>query len=414
MTKVNIIGIGPGSFDLLTVKAAKAIEESSVLFGDKRMLKAYEDTDKTLLATIDAGIIEAKISELSKGKHVFGILVSGDTGFFSLAKNLRRRLKAYEVHSYCGISSAVYFAQLLETSWDDAALLSLHGRDENLTATVTRHKKVFALTGGANSPNEICKELCRNGLGGCLIHVGERLSYPEEKITTGSANELCGFFFDSLSVMLIRNENACTSTGTVHGLPDSLFIRGSVPMTKQEVRSVAISKLAPNTSDTIYDIGAGTGSVAVELSLIAKHGKVFAFERSENALNLLALNKKKFNVPNMQIVAGDAAETIKGAPPADCVFIGGSSGKITLILNEIYQKNPAARIVITAIKLETLLSSMEYYRERQDYDTEILNLVTARSEKIGDYNLMKGQNPIYIITARRKEETTCEPTFRGL
>ncbi|NLY83820.1 MAG: bifunctional cobalt-precorrin-7 (C(5))-methyltransferase/cobalt-precorrin-6B (C(15))-methyltransferase, partial [Acholeplasmataceae bacterium] len=105
---------------------------------------------------------------------------------------------------------------------------------------------------------------------------------------------------------------------------------------------------------------------------------------------------------------------IKGAPPADCVFIGGSSGKITLILNEIYQKNPAARIVITAITLETLLSSMEYYRERQDYDTEILNLVTARSEKIGDYNLMKGQNPIYIITARRKEETTCEPTFRGL
>ncbi|WP_443686073.1 precorrin-6y C5,15-methyltransferase (decarboxylating) subunit CbiE, partial [Phascolarctobacterium faecium] len=200
-------------------------------------------------------------------KDVVAVLVSGDVGFFSLAKTITGKLADCECRRYCGISSLVYFSQQLNIAWDDAKIVSMHGRNQNLIAAVAQNSKVFSLTGGEHSPNQLCLKLCDHGMADVKVYVGENLSYPEEKITYGTASEISKLEFPSLSVMMILNEHVNDFKYTVHGLNDDLFIRSKVPMTKQEVRSVSISKLMPKVTDNIYDVGAGTGSCSIELAL---------------------------------------------------------------------------------------------------------------------------------------------------
>ena len=404
MLKVNIIGIGPGNPELLTREAALAIEQSNILIGDSRMLAAYTTEQKTVFQTISTAKILDIIKELDPAKDIVGILVSGDIGFFSLTKTIADKLSACEVKRFCGISSLVYFTQKLDMSWDDAKIISMHGRNNNLVAAVAKNTKVFSLTGGENSPAKLCKELCDCGYSDVFVYVGENLSYADEKITKGFASELVGMEFPSLSVMMIINDKPIDGCHYVHGLPDDFFVRAKVPMTKQEVRSISISKLSPRSTDIIYDIGAGTGSVSVELALIAKNGKVWAFERNPEAIELIRMNSKKLNVQNLEIIEGEASAEIKETPAPDCVFIGGSGGNLHSMLDTIYLKNKEARLVINAITIETLASVLDYYKNKSNYEIEIVNVFCARSQKIGSYNLMKAQNPVYVISANRKGE----------
>lgn len=402
--RVNIVGIGPGNPDLLTGEARQAIAASNILLGDKRMLSAFADSSKTVYDTIKTSAIAEVAAKADPVKDVLAVLVSGDVGFFSLAKTISGKLPDCECVRYCGISSLVYFASKLQLSWDDAKIVSMHGRDQNLVAAVAQNKKVFSLTGGDHSPQALCKQLCEHGLGQVLVYVGENLSYPEEKITQGTAEEISALSFPSLSVMMLLNDEANCFEPTVHGLADDLFMRSKVPMTKQEVRSVSMSKLMPKATDVIYDIGAGTGSCSVELALIAKQGKVWAFERNPVAVELLGKNKELFGLTNLDVIAGEALENIKAMPAPDCVFVGGSGGDLCEMLDVIYAKNSKCRIVINAITVETLAQVAAYYKEHPDYSLEIVNVFVARSKKLGSYNLMVAQNPVYVMTALKKED----------
>ena len=403
MLRVNIVGIGPGNPRLLTGAAREAIEQSTILIGDKRMLANFA-SDKRTYDTIKTAEICKICSEADADKDVVSVLVSGDVGFFSLAKTISGKLPDCECVRYCGISSLVYFAQLLELSWDDAKIVSMHGRRQNFIEAVAHNKKVFALTGGENSPQALCAKLCAHGLGGVTVYVGENLSYDDEKVTCLTAEEGAQKTFGSLSVMMIINDDAKALTHNVHGLSDDLFIRSKVPMTKQEIRAVSVSKLMPQETDVIYDIGAGTGSCSIEFALQAKRGMVYAFERNPEALELIEKNKELFGVENLTVVAGEASENLEAMPVPDCVFIGGSGGNLCKMLDCIYSKNANCRVVVNAITVETLIEVVEYYKQREDYALDIVNVFAARAKKLGAYNLMMSQNPVYIMTALKKGE----------
>lgn len=404
MLKVNIVGIGPGNPELLTAAARQAIAESNILIGDKRMLSSFADASKKTYDTIKTSAIVEFAAQADPEKDVLAVLVSGDVGFFSLAKTISGKLSDCECVRYCGISSLVYFASKLNMSWDDAKIVSMHGRRQNLVAAVAQNKKVFSLTGGEHSPQMLCSKLCDHGLGNVKVYVGENLSYPEEKLTEGTAEEISKLDFPSLSVMMILNDDASGFEPVVHGLADELFMRTKVPMTKQEVRSVSMSKLMPKATDIIYDIGAGTGSCSIELALLARQGKVWAFERNPVAVELLGKNKELFGVENLEVIAGEALENIKDMPAPDCVFVGGSGGDLCQMLDIIYAKNSSCRIVINAITVETLAEVAAYYKEHNDYTLEIVNVFVARGKHLGNYNLMMAQNPVYVMTALKKED----------
>ena len=404
MLRVNIVGIGPGNPELLTGAARQAIAESNILIGDKRMLSSFADASKKVYDTIKTSEIAAIAAEADPEKDILAVLVSGDVGFFSLAKTISGKLPDCECVRYCGISSLVYFASKLNMSWDDAKIVSMHGRRQNIISAVAQSKKVFSLTGGEHSPQMLCAKLCEHGLGSVKVYVGEHLSYPEEKLTEGTAEEISKLEFPSLSVMMIINENASGFEPVVHGLADELFMRSKAPMTKQEVRSVSMSKLMPKATDLIYDIGAGTGSCSIELALLARQGKVWAFERNPVAVELLGKNKELFGVENLEVIAGEALENIKDMPAPDCVFVGGSGGDLCQMLDIIYSKNSSCRVVINAITIETLAEVAEYYKQHQDYTLDIVNVFVARGKHLGSYNLMMAQNPVYVMTALKKED----------
>jgi len=174
-------------------------------------------------------------------------------------------------------------------------------------------------------------------------------------------------------------------------------------MTKSEVRAAVLSKLQPGRFDTCWDIGAGTGSVSIELALNAPYGTTYAIEKKEKALELLNENIKKFGAGNCVAVPGLAPEALTDLSAPDKVFIGGSSGNMDEIIGLILEKNPFARIVAAAVSLETIAELSDIVKKYDFDDREVVCLSVARAREIGKYNLMMGQNPIYIFTMQNKE-----------
>ncbi len=417
MLKVNIVGIGPGNENSMTKEAVQAIQQSACLIGDKRVVAPFENMGKSILHSSSVKDIKDYIKNYGEKnygenhdeygkKNEVSILVSGDVGFYSLAKSyLDDDETIGEIKLICGISSLQYFCSKLKTSWDDVMTVSLHGRDSSILDKVMNSHKVFVLTGGKNSPADICKTLCEYGLDSIQVSVGENLSYDEEKIITDSAENIAKMAFGSLSAMLIINHNPISKQVITHGLPDDLFIRGDVPMTKQEIRAISLSKLQLYSADIVYDIGAGTGSVAVEIALQARSGMVYAVEKELDALELIKKNKEKFGTVNLIIIPSKAPDGIEDLPKPDKVFIGGNGGNLSSILDVVFSKNPDVRVVINAITLETLHDTVSYFRHKLEIDVEIANITVSKAKKIGANNLMFGQNPVTIITAQRNVQS---------
>ena len=183
-----------------------------------------------------------------------------------------------------------------------------------------------------------------------------------------------------------------------HGIPDEEFIRGDVPMTKSEVRTISMAKLDLPADAIVYDIGAGTGSVSVECALAAYDGQVYAIEKEADAAELIRQNKVKFGCENLQVIEGLAPDALEDLPIPTHAFIGGSSGNLQEILAVLLRKNPDVRIVVNAVTVETMTEAAECakYFGFTEYETVSVNI--ARSRKLGRYHMMTAQNPVSVIT----------------
>jgi len=393
--KISLIGIGMGNPENMTIEAKRACEDAELLIGAGRMLKAADTSGKAVLNAYKAEDIRDYVYSHPEYEKA-AVLLSGDVGFYSGAKKLLQMFEGEEICVYSGISSLVYLCGKLHTSWEDAKLLSLHGREQNVIAAVKNYRKVFALIGRKNGVRELCEKLLVYGMGEVQISVGEELSYAGERITTGKAAELTEQEFSSLCVVLIQNEKA--EKTAVHGIRDEEFLRARVPMTKEEVRSVSLSKLGLTEDAVVYDVGAGTGSVSIEMALRTVDGCVYAVEKKPEAVELLKENKKKFGTDNLKILEGLAPEILADLPAPTHSFIGGSSGNLMEILEVILKKNPKARIVINAIALETVAEAMRCIRALPVADVDIVTLAVGRSKEVGSYHMMMGQNPVYIFS----------------
>ena len=230
------------------------------------------------------------------------------------------------------------------------------------------------------------------------MHIGERLGYEDENITSGSPKELAHGHYDGLSVALI--ENPAFFGGVQACLEDEAFLRGKAPMTKSEVRSLSVAKLRLTKDAVVYDVGAGTGSVSVEMALQAADGMVYAVERKEEACALIEKNKRHFGTPNIRVIRGLAPEALTNLPVPTHAFLGGSAGNLREIMDCLLQKNPAIRMVINTVTLETIGEVMDCLKALPVREEEILSVNIAKARVLGAYHLMTGQNPIYIITCQ--------------
>lgn len=404
--KITILGVGMGDKKSLTLEGVDALNQCQLIIGSRRILDVLVDFYKEIYVTNQNEEIVDFIKEHEEYQNIV-VAFSGDIGFYSGAKRLRTFLKQYEVHNICGISSPVYFLSKLGIPWEDVRLISLHGRDGNLIEAVKSSKKVFALLGGEKSIIDICKELIEHHLEKVKIAVGENLSYENERITIGLPEELVEKEIDKMAVLFIENSRIvdCDIDSVVtHGIPDEAFIRGKIPMTKCEVRSISLSKLKLSSSSVVYDVGAGTGSVSIEAALLAKKGRVYAIEKKSDGINLIKENKLKFEVDNLEIIEGEAAQYLEGLPIPTHAFIGGTSGNSGHILEIILKKNPSVLIVMNVIALETLSEVICLLKELPVKDVEIVQVSISKGKEVGSYHLMMGQNPVYVISFKGQGE----------
>ncbi|MBQ7370612.1 MAG: precorrin-6A reductase, partial [Blautia sp.] len=374
--QVTLLGIGMGNTGTLTLEGQEAVREADLIIGAKRMADAIRLPDQAYHYEYRSDAIAAYIQEHPEYARVV-IALSGDVGFYSGAKKLLTGLKETLTESpvrvICGISSVVYFMAKIGLSWDDAKIVSAHGRECNLVSLIRHHKKVFAILGTKDGTAELAKKLVYYGMGDVLLYVGENLSYENEKLFVKLAAELTDYIGDALSVVCAYHESAQAARST-HGLPDEAFIRGKAPMTKEEVRTVSLSKLQLTENSVCYDVGAGTGSVSIEMALRASQGRVYAIEKKEEAVELLHENKRAFAADHLEIISGTAPDAMQGLPAPTHAFIGGSSGNLEEIVSCLTEKNPDVRIVINCITLETVAEALQVLREQEFSFTDIVQL----------------------------------------
>ena len=392
--KVYLIGCGCGP-ETLTREAAEALQNADLVIGAGRLLAGIETKgEKREAVYTDA--IEALLR--SSEAESACVLYSGDSGFYSGARLLLPRLTDWDVRVIPGVSSLQALAARLGRPWQDWTLCSSHGVDCDVAEVLAKGKPGFFLTGGKTGPAELCQTITALGLGALPVTVGENLYTENERLVHGSAAELAEEDFAPLSVLLC--EAAERPARRVPGLPDEAFERlEGVPMSKQELRALALAKLAVTAEDICWDIGAGSGSVSVELALQAK--EVWAVEREAEALTLAERNKERFRAWNLHLLPGEAPEALDAFPKPDAVFVGGSGGRLKEILCAIHAANPAARVCVSAIALETLEAATREL-EALGYETEITQLSVSRSRKAGKLHMMMAQNAVWLITGRQR------------
>lgn len=406
--EIVLAGVGMGYENCLTKEAERVIKEADILLGAERFLEIiptkaekypYYQSQQILPCLQE---IQERNRDMEPKK--IGILFSGDSGFYSgcqtlypaLQKAILENKLAASLHVLPGISSVAYLAACVGESYQDSAIYSMHGKKLcNLGRRIAISPKTFLLTSGVGDINRLGRLLLEENLTECEIIIGYQLSYENQRIENYTPAECCALQEEGLYTCLIKNPHALPKRLT-HGVADTQFIRDKVPMTKEEVREVSLCKLRLYDKAVVYDIGSGTGSMAVEIAALSDDIKVYAIERKKEALSLLGKNKDKFHLENLILVEKTAPEGLSDLPVATHAFIGGSGGRLKEILGTLQQINPRMRVVINAVSLETICELKEILTAAGITDKELIQLQVNKVKEAGNYHLLQSETPVWI------------------
>ena len=441
--QITLAGIGMGAEALLTEEVRNRIAEADYVFGAKRMVESIKKLCKQNVKAYNCYLskdIIPLIENIQENSAKIVILFSGDTGFYSGCEKLYNELCKHKgmgkAEVLPGISSLSVLSARTGISWQDAKILSTHGVEPALWKSRLRdaakhEKKTFFLTSGVADVEEIgnllSSEFAKEEWKNLKIYLGYQLSYPQEWVRCLTVDELCKLmnrdhndgWQDSLQNSLqedpqdqlqdqlqdkpeeglyagmLINEQPKKHRLTP-GYPDDVFIRGQVPMTKEEVRSVSICKLHLTEDAVVYDIGSGTGSVSVEIAALSPRVQVYAMEVNGEAVSLLEENCKQFGLHNVRCIRTKAPDGLEDLPVATHAFIGGSKGNLREILWTLYRKNNHMRIVVNAVSMETICQMQELLKELPVEQEEILQLSVTKTKQLGGYHMLQAANPVYI------------------
>lgn len=398
---LTLVGIGMGAPEQMTLEAHHALKQAQVIFGAKRMLETVREFPAQKVCEYRMEKIAAYLSDHPQLTRA-AVAFSGDVGFYSGAGSFGERLevggKSWTVRRIAGISAVNAFAAKLGIAWQDATLCSVHGRDIDLRKQIMEHQKVFSLFNDGEQLRKLAGQLSDHGMDQIRLSVGFDLGYETEEIWQGFVREFLNRTKrKGLCVALFENEHA-GSRVTTGNLPDAAFQRGDVPLTKEEIRAVALSKLRLSADAVCYDIGAGTGGMTMDIARFVPDGTVIAFERSGKACELIQANAKCFSADQVTVVRGAAPEILETYEPPTHAFIGGSGGRLREITEVLLAKNPCMRIVVDAVTLETVGEANEILKTLPVKDVDIVSVTLAKAKSAGAYHLMEGMNPVYIFS----------------
>ncbi|CAH1205344.1 Cobalamin biosynthesis bifunctional protein CbiET [Paenibacillus auburnensis] len=404
---IYIIGIGEDGAGGLTPQSLSRVQESEVLFGGERQLSFFSRYcgEKIVLQ----GGLEAfadKLEGLYRERQTV-VLASGDPLFYGIAGFLVRRFGPQHVEVVPHYSSVQLAFARLGDSWQDAELVSLHGRPiTGLAQRIDGRHKVALLTDPVNNPAVIAAYLLEFGMLEYEAFVCERLGGPEEVCRFWELDDMARHDFAALNVVILRRKPESTA-GVRRGFayPDEAFKQRKPEkglITKREVRALVLSELNLAENAVVWDIGSGSGAVAAECARIARLGKIFALEKEQVNLPNMEANRRKFRA-DYTIVHSKAPEGLDKLPDPDAVFIGGSGGELAdIIAQSAGRLRPGGVIVVAAITIETLYGSMEALRAA-GLNPEVTHLQASRGKPILGMTRLEGMNPVYVISGTKAD-----------
>lgn len=384
MREIIVAGAGTGQ---VTQEVREAINDAEVIYCADRFIHIIPEGKRRM------NIMDFNAMEQESGKIL--ILVSGDTGLFSLLPLVKRRFPDTRIKVLPGISSLQVLCARACESWHDAAILSGHGRTLSsgiFLNTIERNRITILFCGKNISPSWACNNLS------CMsaeVFIGEKLGTPDERITSGTPEELVKREYSEPAIVLIRNNTPYIPL-TLYPR-DSDFIRTEgVVMTHEAVRSVILGRLNLKADSVFWDIGAGTGSISVSVGLAFPFSDIHAIEQKPEAVNTIIRNTKKFHLHNINIHEAKAMDIMRGLPEPSSVFIGGSGGELPGILEYLSGLN--VHVVIACATLETLNTSYSIMRNWHNF--EALQVSVSASKFLTPAStLMKPKAPVMILSA---------------
>ncbi len=422
MPKVVVVGVGPGGAEYLPPVALEAIRGAEVLVGGEKVLARFAGLGKEQLPLSgDLDGVLARVASLSQERRV-AVLLSGDPGFFSLLPRLREHLGPENLEVVPGISSLQLACARLAMNWEDLRFVSVHGRGLGSLSAACCHPRVAVLTDHVRTPAAVCRYFLERGCSFRRVWVLSELgSAREEVIATDLAGgaELEG---RGNSIVILEQGEVAARGGCLQepsfGLPDAAFFRGEAVASREEVRAVVLSKARLRRGMVVYDIGAGAGTWTVAAARLVSPGVVFAVEKSPEALHALRQNLESFGVENVVLVAGEAPEACASLPPADCVLIGGSGGRLSEILAAARGSwlRPGGTVVLALVTPDSFAAAWGVLAAGGWRDLEAVLLAISRVKQKGAAHLWSGEAPVFLLRAVRSEEGGSEEAgqvFRG-
>jgi precorrin-6B C5,15-methyltransferase / cobalt-precorrin-6B C5,C15-methyltransferase len=430
--KVAVVGIGLDGRQGLSKNVQKIVDRATILAGSKRHLSYFAEhsAEKLEFAQLNSGMEAIAqdvlanpdpqavgIPQLKLDHHSVVILTSGDPLFFGLGRLLLEKFPATEIEFYPHLSSVQLAFNRLKIPWQDANLISVHGRstDELIKLLKQGKEKIAILTDGNNHPAAIARILLALELPvSYSFHVCENLGDVTEKIAHFPPAEIFQFskleqqYFSVLNVLILIREAQPELDLTklpLIGLPDSSFLsfsdRPSL-ITKKEVRLAILGELALQPNQTVWDIGAGTGSVSIEIARLCPSAEIFAVEKTSMGSNLIAKNSQRFQVNNITSINGKAPDVLLDLPNCDRIFIGGSGGNLVDILPICSQKLTKNGLIVMAFAtIEYQLQAINWL-SNHNWQYRLLQLQISRSIPINHLTRLTPLNPVTIVTAFRQ------------
>ena len=407
---VSIIGIGDDGLDAVPESTRTLIMEAELLAGNPRSLALVPETSAKRI-TLESEI-ESIVQQIeSSGAAKVAVLVTGDPLFYGLARFLCERLG----HDRCEIVPHVSSMQLafarVKESWDEAYLTNLANHSlDTVVERIRTAEKVGLFTTEEYSPSEVCKALQARNIDYFTVYVCENLGARNECVTQGSVDEIVEHSFDSLNVMvLIRDTEAPDRPRTPYGKslfgnPDEVFVQSTPKyglLTSAEVRAMAIAQMGLDTWNVVWDVGAGCGSVSVEVAQLVPSGRVYAIEQDAEDSQLIHENAARFGVSNVEVVHGTAPEAWTKLPDPDAVFLEGSGREVVRIAELAFQRvQPGGRLVANLISIGAL-EELRQALSKSSTQVQVWMINVARGTDQLERLKFDALNPTFLIAATK-------------
>ncbi|MFO8085776.1 MAG: precorrin-6y C5,15-methyltransferase (decarboxylating) subunit CbiE [Desulfobacterales bacterium] len=403
MKPVAVVGAGL-SFSDLSQKYLKIVQNADILVGGRRHLSWFEDHPGEK-REIEAPLSEviAYIEQRMDQKNI-AVIASGDPLFYGIGKVLTKALGADNVCIYPNISTLAACFAHLKMPWVRAAVVSLHGKDRfiELFDALRSDRPIFVLTDPRHNPAWLDGFINSQGLTRWHMWVFECLGEPDERIRRFSPGEVpLAEVSEPNAVIILGQFDHEKIYPMVMGAPENWYEHERGLITKSEIRAIVLSRLRLSRNHVFWDLGSGSGSVAIEAAVFVTRGHIVAVEKNETRAAQIRTNAKNFGAGHIRVEVANLPEGIEKFPAPDRVFIGGGGKDIGRIVDAASKRlRPGGRMVINAVLIENMAYALEMLK-KLGFATEVVQVQISRGEAISDGTRFSANNPVWIISGER-------------